>query len=618
MVIAPADAITDAGDTRWTVVGPTGDAHFDKQAGAAELNRLSHDKQQRQQQAQQHQEWQRALGSLQHRLQEFLHDYPRGWFSGHRQQLDIVQSRLDEASQLVLRISATIGTLEGEAEQARQALHSLTTSRSTTQRARDRLDEFERNFGSQVAVWRQELTDGRSRAVKDRQLQADSRQRSTDLRDKARQAQEQASTERHLAAQLGTELAKVKHVDEQNRRPEVGQTEELRSRYSLLLADYEGQVNAESLNQLATAKDQEADKCEREFQRVLQRFSDITPADVDAELQQLPAELTAQVKAEHADAAHLEAVRKLGPLKNRLNGVIAEFQTANSRCAELEQSGPLPTIHPLDFERHSVQAVEARQAAYELRQFADEFAREASEVEKRLTHARHELEKVDKDRQRLQAIRTNHQRLFDRLATVTLPAATAAAVIPLTVKDGASLAQKLGEVEQRLRGVQAQHEGLDSRREAICKEISAWSRQERFTKLPSSVCHRFVDRDAQALETKAEWDILQLDDCVFQIQEKLKEADQQRDIVVHVLVSAVDEALELLKRVSRMSRLPDSLPQAGKQFLKIETKASEIPAERQALVGELIDELLDHGEIGDGLRLVLKPAYPDASGGEEE
>ena len=55
-----------------------------------------------------------------------------------------------------------------------------------------------------------------------------------------------------------------------------------------------------------------------------------------------------------------------------------------------------------------------------------------------------------------------------------------------------------------------------------------------------------------------------------------------------------------------MSRLPDSLPQAGKQFLKIETKASENPSERRTYIGELIDELLERGDVGDGLQLVQK------------
>jgi hypothetical protein len=73
-----------------------------------------------------------------------------------------------------------------------------------------------------------------------------------------------------------------------------------------------------------------------------------------------------------------------------------------------------------------------------------------------------------------------------------------------------------------------------------------------------------------------------------------------------VLNTAADEALSLLTRISRLSRLPDGLPQAGRQFVKIETKASDNPVERREHVGELIDELLEKGDIGEGLKLIQR------------
>ncbi len=177
---------------------------------------------------------------------------------------------------------------------------------------------------------------------------------------------------------------------------------------------------------------------------------------------------------------------------------------------------------------------------------------------------------------------------------------------PTTVKDSEALGGRIDELDRQLNRIREKHQALDERRDRAAKEIADWSREERFGKLRSSVSHRFVDREVASLETKAEFDIGQLGDYVFQIEQKLREADKQREVVVHVLSTAVDEALDLLKRVSRMSKLPDRLPQAGKQFLMIDTKASENPAERRGHVGELIDELLERGEVGDGLRLIQK------------
>jgi hypothetical protein len=77
--------------------------------------------------------------------------------------------------------------------------------------------------------------------------------------------------------------------------------------------------------------------------------------------------------------------------------------------------------------------------------------------------------------------------------------------------------------------------------------------------------------------------------------------------VVDIVLAAVDEGLSLLKQVSSMSRLPLSLPQAGKQFVVIETKAAESPVDRRARVGDLIDELIETGDIGkDDVSLIQK------------
>ena len=147
---------------------------------------------------------------------------------------------------------------------------------------------------------------------------------------------------------------------------------------------------------------------------------------------------------------------------------------------------------------------------------------------------------------------------------------------------------------------------LDTRRDNIAEDVSTWSRQPRFTQLATSISHRFAGRRATELEPKASFFVAQLDDTVFQIEEKLKEANKHHDRVVNILLSAVDDALSLVKRISSLSRLPETLPQSGKHFIVVETKESENPAERRARVADLVDELLETGDFGDGLSLIQK------------
>ena len=92
LVIAPVESITDQQGVPWMVVGPTSDAHFDKDAGGRELAGLLEHKSCRQNEIDQHQEWRDALASLKHRLQQYQTEYPRGWFSDRRQKLEILAS----------------------------------------------------------------------------------------------------------------------------------------------------------------------------------------------------------------------------------------------------------------------------------------------------------------------------------------------------------------------------------------------------------------------------------------------------------------------------------------------------------------------------------------------
>ncbi len=361
VVIAPADALRDGQEILWVVVGPTSDAHFDKAAGAQELTRLLSEKSNRQKEVEQHQEWRDALTKTRHRLQQFQNEYPRGWFSDHRQKLDIVASRLEETSKLVFRLSAKQQTLESDVAKSGQEIQALSKSRDRLFSDRERLEQFERSFGRHSDGWRKDLIASRESTEKARQRQAELRQMVSALDQKTESLLERANTAFLQAAQLNTELVRVKHSDDGRRMPTAGQTEVLRAQYELLLADYEGKVNADALSRLAEAKDQEAEREEREFQRILAKLTQYSADEVTAKLHEMPEGVTAQQQLEEADTAFYEATRKLGPLKNRLNSIKVEFDTADQKFQELSKTASMPVLDMQEaVDVHLAKAAEAR------------------------------------------------------------------------------------------------------------------------------------------------------------------------------------------------------------------------------------------------------------------
>jgi hypothetical protein len=410
LVIAPAASITGHDGVPWRVVGPASNAHFDTEAGAGELARLLEHKSCRQREMEQHQQWQHALTDLKHRLQQYLVDYPRGWFSDRRQKLEILASRLEEATLLVDRLNKKQGELESTADEVRQQLESLAQSRSHTLRHRDRLEQFDRSFGCHLADWTNNLELARRRAKKNRLRQDALKQEASDNDVKSRQATAQAEQSAQAALRLETELSQVKHCEQTARRPAAGSTEELRSRYQLLLADYEGKVNADSLSHLAADKDRDAEKHEREFQRVMQQFPDISDDAVAAELGKLPQGLSAQEQLERADEDYDAAWRKLGPLTNRRDALAGEYESAGKECDELAATAPLPAIpEPDSADGHAARAATARREADEQAERAKALDAEAATVTDALRQTIHEMEKIQRDQSRLESIRLSYQ-----------------------------------------------------------------------------------------------------------------------------------------------------------------------------------------------------------------
>jgi hypothetical protein len=399
-------------------------------------------------------------------------------------------------------------------------------------------------------------------------------------------------------------------VDIDQQRHEAGPIEVLRADYNAQLDHYLDKVNADALSQMAESKDREADDEQQEFLRVIARFEGISAADVEGELAQLDASLTAERRSEQADADERDAFQKLGTAAVRRGPAEKELNEAKSACESLEKTAPLPEVNLHDSIAPNEAAVEQYQKdADEHGQLAKEFEFEISGLTERLTTIRHEYGMLDKDNTTLASFAANNQEQFQRLDAYFARKAleTPGSSITVRVRDANDLARLLNSLESSFQAIRTRQQDLDGRRESIAGDVVSWSRVERFTKLSTSVSHRFSARRPIELESKAAFFVTQLKDAEFQIEEKLKEANAHHDRVVNIVLAAVDEGLNLLRQVSNSSKLPESLPQAGKQFLIIETKASESPAERRARVADLIDELLQTGDIGkDDVALIQK------------
>lgn len=601
VAILPTEAISDRDEVTWVVVGPTSDGHFDKAAAALDLNRLRSGEARRQTEIATCEAWREELSELQHSLRAFQADYPAGWWGKQRQAIEVCQASLQEDHDSLASSLRQLTEVETATEEANLTLKQLSAHQTELVRHLDGLESYVRQFGAQVPQWRQQMETARREGRQFRLHQEKRKELAEQLVNEASEKERSVAGFQAQASRLHEERSRIQYVSSERCEPAAGAIDALRSDYQLLLDDYQQKVNADVLGHLADAKDREADAAQQEFLEVLGQYNDITARDVEVELSHLESGLTAERRFQMADRELSEAFQKLGTVAKRRNPAEIELTDAKRECDTLEASAPLPpaTIYPTDALNEAA-LEKCRQESQEHLQLASAFDAELDQLGEQLTQLAHEREILKKDSASLDLLAATNQDQLARLVEHLAAAAEDRTVATGTfrVRDANDLAEQIADLQSRLMATRDAQQALDANRDRIAQEIGEWSRQERFAKFVDSVSHRFVARRNSELEARATFFATQLDDTVFQIEQKLEEANKHHDRVVDIVLAAVDEGLSLLKQVSSMSRLPQSLPQAGKQFVVIESKASENPGDRRSRVGELIDELLETGDIG--------------------
>lgn len=606
VTIVPTEVLSDDHQVTWTVIGPEGDAHFDRNAAALELNRLEKRGARREEEINDHTLWQQELTSLRERLRSFQSSYPSGWFSRQRQKIEGADARWKEALAQSERVNRQRNTVESEIQDATSARDNAIKEEADRKRRLDRVESFIRQFADHVDRWSRDLAKAQQASKRHRAQQQRFTEKAESNRDEATERSEAAVSARFRATQLEAECNRLKYIDDSKRKSVAGPVETLRSDYETLLKEYEDKVNSETLEQLANDKDAEFSKERTEFERVLGQFPDIAESDVEEELRTLPEHMTAPIRSEEVERSEHQAMVRAGNFGNKLRPKREELNDAEQRCEKLSETGELPSVKSQPSEQeYQREADRLNGDAEEQLQLAGEFDTEINTLAAQLTDIDHELDTLGREQRNVESMEANNEELFQRLTrggreTDQLQDRSA------SVKDVNDLARQLTEVEASLRQLRTRHTKLDESRDMEAAQIASWSRKTRFAELPTSISHQFATKRPDVLETKSEFFITQLEDRLLEIERKLEEADRHHDRVVGIVAAAVDDGLNLLKRVERMSKLPDTLPLAGKHFIRIHTKASDNPAERRAKIAELIGELIQSGEIGDGLSLVQK------------
>lgn len=589
-------------DAACVVVGPSGDAMFDQSAaGRAEAEMAQRIAQSKQEEGEKKQ-WHDALHHLVSQLDQYASTYPARWLS------DSLSSR-DQLSHDIGHIKARIKETSAADTRLRQEQADVTTRREALVAqekelsvAHQRVRDFSEQFGQNLPSWRHER-------VGLRQNESQFRARHQELLQRANQSDSVASSLdaesqklRSSAERLQDEQTRIQHADTDVPVSPGVSLESSRKRYYVLLDEYGSKVGAETLEQLAIQCDRDAAEYRERFQK--KRKPHVTDDLVANAILALEPGVTAEDTQVQAVKHHLEAKGLLGNVASRIKALGNQIKDSTAQLSVrlgIDDLAIDPELSPEDAEEQAAQA-EARAA--EARTDGQSAERQASECKQQSNKLEATLEKLSVLQDRLQDLRSTHADLLEQAEGNV--AAESDAGAGGAMSEVADCQSSIDRLSSGLIATRRKWADLDEAAERAVKAVHEWCRNDRYASLPDGVAARFIRFDALDIEIRLAYFREHLTTRLEQITADLAEADKQREVVVDAAMSAVTQALELLARIARLSRLPNSVPGGGRYFLDIDTNAPENPAERRGRVAELIDEVIASGSVENGLELVQR------------
>lgn len=598
VVVAPLAALESDVPIEAVVVGPTGEALFDRSAATRELHAIRTRNDRRDQEEDDLRRWEVAVERVNGLLVRFAESYPAGWFDAQRQRIE--------------QLTAKRAAAKEREDKAQQHLDKLTKRQQEMRDIqRQSSDELRKLDGERIRIehFHQEHESQQESLEHDLQVQiglADSQhveaERLKSLAAEARENQQAlqsgAQTKRHEASNCEAERTQIKYGDAKAAASE-GDIGSLRLQFESLKLQYEQQVGADTLEALAIAEDGHARQCRERLKRVLQEHVSLTSERIAQELATLPARQPVDVRHKEAAASHFEAKQAKGNATRTRNAAQEAFNAASARCQALAQTGTLEdadaTLSP---EEASRIAGECQAKADALALEARRHEESAEEFEHKSAEAKHIAEMLGKDADTLSATIADAGSLIS----------TADQSIGSSQDDGLAdeeFGKAVREVTSALSGLRTRHQALDGKRNEIASGIYREVRNPAYASIRNSIAPRFSEFAEDAMESRSCQLREELELRIQTIQADIDEADRHRNLIVQQVLAAAEDALRSLRSAASSSRLPDTLTHVGgKQFLRITTSEPSNPVERRSRVAELVETLVSQGEIPNEVKLI--------------
>ncbi len=596
VAVSPQSALNRECSPDWVVAGPSSEGFFDRKAAREDLARRRNRLDSSGADIRLHEGRREEVEELSGRLREFRRSYPLGWFSRQDHQVEAERKDLENLEHRVKGLEQEMGRMEAEIEQHEADTAKIDGDLSLMKDRQAGVEQFVSRYEIYLARRRQRLAE-------EQQNLAKAAEESIRWQEEGKEAGRKAEIHAMAAQQKGEE---ARAVEEELRRVEyvseppqalAGPVDVLRDRYQQAKSVYEEKIGEEGLLQL---RNRELDQAKEERRKLAQRLDrTLDEAAVLDALVTLSDHSEAEAKRDEAARTFSSANGSLGRQTQMVESSHQGLEQAEERCRSL---GGVPELSKADEPRGPIQAEEAAKnldlKAGECEARAAVLKEEALQASSRARDCRYGAEALKKDGDHLTTVLESYREFFPPEAEVQQHPTV------LPVEDGA-VADGIRALEKGLREIREESGRLDLERRRAVREVHTWATDKRFEALQGQIARQFALFQPDELEERAEtWqDELRL--RMQTIDSQLSEMNRHRDTLISEVLAAAEEGLAVLKSAASRSLLPDHVPGlGGSQFLRILTHVPDQDAERRGRIGELVDLLVDSGEMPGGMGLV--------------
>ncbi|MBW2079163.1 MAG: hypothetical protein JRI71_16755 [Deltaproteobacteria bacterium] len=460
------------------------------------------------------------------------------------------------------------------------------------------VEQFVRQHESHLKSRREKLEATQKELTKAKKDQEEWNNEAEANEERAEQYNDKAKKLGEDARALEEEYKGVEYLEETPSEA-PGPVDDLRDRYRQLKANYEEKVGEEGLLQLCRLAENQAREERGKFKDKLTET--INEQMVSLALNELFDPSEADVKRDEAVQENLKTRGAHGRQTQVEEIAKRELEERGKEC---EQLGGVADISPEELPPGHIQAdAEAKKADEEAKKMdreAENYKLQSQNAEQRKTSLENTRKGLEKDKERLESIEESYREYLS-------PAEKIDRMGWVSPKDDEDVANHVRDLAKAFKELKTQCDQLDEKRNQIVKKVREWASEPRFDALQSKIARQIWNTEPQELETQADEMCKQLMLRVSIIDSQLTEMEKHRDLLINEALAAAEEGLGLVKSAANSSRLPDHVPGlGGTHFLRIKTDEPAEAGERKGRIGELIDELVDEGEMPSGISLVQR------------